>query len=228
MPGVAQRADALVVRLGRVDVEVRVLRLGHELQVGQRRRALRDHPVVERAPDSTMRPVVLRTEGRPLPGVALRQARERGRDAAVGHLERVAGDDAYERCAAGEQCREAHHVVLDHDIGAHGLEDLTQPRLAVLRAGDECLPRRPDEGLELLDGRLAELRCRVPDELRPEDTGVLLVVGWRGFGEVDQLLFEAERFEPALPRRLCGKHHAVPALQQDVADPDALVGRPVR
>src|SRR6202044_847642 len=47
-------------------------------------------------------------------------------------------------------------------------------------------------------------------------------------GQVDQVLLEAERLEPAFPRSLGREHHPVPAAAQDVADPDAVVGWPVR
>ena len=40
---------------------------GHELQIGQRRRTLRDHPRVERRPDLAVHAVVLRTETSPTP-----------------------------------------------------------------------------------------------------------------------------------------------------------------
>ena len=132
MPRVTERPDPPIVRLSRIDIEVRVLGLVHELQVGQVRCSLSDHPLVEGVPDRAMGPVVLRPEGRPTAVVVLRETGERGGDASVRHLEWVAGDDAYERRVAGDQGREAHHVVLDHHVRAHLCEDLTQPGLAEL------------------------------------------------------------------------------------------------
>src|SRR5262249_27377971 len=61
----------------------------------------------------------------------------------------------------------------------------------------------------------------------PELTGVLLrsVLG-RG-SEVDQIFLEPERLEPALPRGLRREHHAMAAALEHLADPDAVVRRPV-
>ena len=51
--------------------------------------------------------------------------------------------------------------------------------------------------------------------------------GRLGRGQVDQVLLEAERRQPAAPRRLGREHHPVAAAAQHVAEADALVGRPV-
>ena len=45
--------------------------------------------------------------------------------------------------------------------------------------------------------------------------------------EVDEVLDEPERLEPAAPRRLGGEHHRVARFAEDVADADAVVGRAV-
>ena len=45
--------------------------------------------------------------------------------------------------------------------------------------------------------------------------------------EVDEVLDEPERLEPARPRRLGGEHDPVAAPAQDVADADAVVRRAV-
>ena len=65
MPGRAERPGRDVVGLLGEDVEVGNLRLVHELQVGQRRGALRDDPGVEVRPQVAMGPVVLGPEPGP-------------------------------------------------------------------------------------------------------------------------------------------------------------------
>ena len=105
--------------------------------------------------------------------------------------------------------------------------DLSAP-LSQKRAIDERLPRRLHERPELLDGRLAELRRRVSDEVFPELPGVLLARlrrRWRG--EVDEVFHEAHRLKPATPRCLGCKDDPVAASAKDIADPDAIVRRAV-
>ncbi len=92
----------------------------------------------------------------------------------------------------------------------------------------ERLVRRVDERRELVAGRLGELRRGLVDEVDPELAGRTLGRIGVGLGEVDQRLDEAVRRQPAGPRRLRGEHHAVTPVEQHLAQPDALVGRPVR
>ena len=92
----------------------------------------------------------------------------------------------------------------------------------------KCLPRRLHESAELIERRGAEHRLGVADEVGPELTGGLLGrVGGRRRREVDEILDEPERLEPAGPRCLGGEHHPVAVLAQQVADADAVVRRPV-
>ena len=146
------------------------------------------------------------------------------------HLQRIAGHDPHERRARGHQRREAVDVVLDDHVRLLPVDDLAQLRLAVHRAVDQRLPRRLHEGCELLDRRLAELGRRVADEVDPELTRVLglrVRVGLRRRRQIDEILDEPERLQPAVPRRLGREHDAVAALAQGVADADAVVRRAV-
>ncbi len=79
---------------------------------------------------------------------------------------------------------------------------------------------------ELLDRRLAELRRGLADEVLPELAGDLGLLG-RG-REAYRRLLEAFRLERSGERLLHDEHDAVPALPEDVPDPDAVVRRPVR
>lgn len=127
------------------------------------------------------------------------QPRERRRHTRPADFQWSTGDDAYERCIGGGERREENHVVLDDDVGPVGANDVPQPWLAVLRSVDERLIRRLDEGLELLDGWLAELGRGLGDEIRPERARILLVRTLGGCGEVDEFFDEAERTQLARP-----------------------------
>ncbi len=202
-----------------------------EFQVGQRRRAVADHPGVELLPQRPVHPVVLVAE--PLPARPVRGGipGEGGRHIHALDLQRVAGHDPHERNSRRKQRGEADDVVLHDDVGAHPADDPDELLLAVPRAADQLLPYRFDPGLQLLDRRLLELRRRVADEVLPElpgigVIGVVSVVGRRR-GEVDQVLGKAERREPSFPRRLGGENHVMAAAAQHIADPDAVVRGPV-
>ena len=236
VPARAERPGPPVIGELRIDVEVD--RSGvDEFQVRQGRRALGGDPVAEPGPHLPVHPVILRPELRPLSLVPGRVAGERRRQRRVGDLQRVAGHDPHERDTGGQQRGEADHVVFDDHIRAGARHDPGQLLLAVLGAADQFRPDRLDPGVQLLDGRLAELRRGAGDELLPERPGVLpaliRVLAWVGWpagrrGEVNQVLLEAERLQPALPRGLGREHHAVPAAAQHIADADAVIGRPVR
>ena len=109
--------------------------------------------------------------------------------------------------------------------GCELVEDLGQPRMDVLRAVDEGLERRRDELAELLDGRLAEDRRGVADEVDPELAGDLGL--GRRRAEAHQALLEALGLERPGERLLDDEHDPVATLAQHVADPDAVVGRAV-
>src|SRR6185312_12216754 len=79
---------------------------------------------------------------------------------------------------------------------------------------------------ELLDRRQPEHRRRVADEVLPELARNLLLE-WRR-RESHEALLEALRIERARERLLDDEADAVPAAAEDVADADAVVGRPVR
>ena len=95
-----------------------------------------------------------------------------------------------------------------------------------LRAVDERLPGRRDELAQLLDRGLAEDGRGVADEVDPELTRRFLGLGRRP--EPHQSLFEAVGLQPAGERLLDDEQDAVPAPLQDLADPDAVVGRAER
>ena len=77
-------------------------------------------------------------------------------------------------CSCGEWQRgKRHHVVLDDHVRLLPRDDLLQLWLAVLGALDERGEGRLDERRQLLDGRLAELRGGLADEVLPELPGVL-------------------------------------------------------
>jgi hypothetical protein len=127
-------------------------------------------------------------------------------------------------------CREGgeqHDVVLDEDVRPVLGDDLAQPRLAVLRTVDAGLVGRLDEGLQLFDRGLAELRCGLGDEVGPECARVLLARILGRFGEIEEFLDETERRELARPRAFGGEHDGVAAVAQDGGQADALVRRPV-
>ena len=181
--------------------------------------------LVERRVQVAVRAPELLAEGRPGRAVGLRIAREHGRQRRVGHLERIAGDDAHPAAAARGERREGDDVVLDDHVGLELVDDLEQPVVHVARAVAERLERRRDELAELLDRRLAEDRRRVVDEVDPELPGHLFLLGWRA--EAHEALLEAARLERAGERLLEDEDDAVPALAQHGADARAVVGRPV-
>ena len=78
-------------------------------------------------------------------------------------------------------------------------DDLAKPRLAVLRAVDEGLIGGLDERSQLFDGRLAELRRGLCDEIGPECARIVIARALGGFGQVDEFLDEPERGQLARP-----------------------------
>ena len=205
--------------------QVQMVRLVDELEFGQGRCSLLEHPVVEAGPEIAVGSVVLGAELLPPARVVDRIAAERRREVGILPFERVAAHDPYPRRAVGEQGREAAHVVLDDHVRLRAGQDLPELRLAELRAVDQRFKHRPDERVELLDRRLAELRCRLRDEVGPELPGVLVALG--RWGQVHEILLEAEGLETAAPGRLRGEDHAVPTPHEDLADPDAVVRGPI-
>src|SRR2546425_3481058 len=110
-----------------------------------------------------MRALVLRAEVVPAASIARRVAGKRWRNVRILQLARVARDDAHPRPARRMQRRKGDHVVLDDHVGPQLVDDLAEPRLDVLRAVAERLPRRLDKTLELLDRRPAEDGRRIAD-----------------------------------------------------------------
>ncbi len=170
--------------------------------------------------------VVLLAERLPLGPIVRRQAGVRRRDVRPSDLQRIAGDDANERFARRLERRERDDVVFDDHVRRRTGDDLAELRFAVLCPVDQRLPGRLHEGCELLDGRLPELRRRVPDEVLPELTRVLgrRVGRWRRC-QVDEILDEAEGLQPSLPGRLGREHDAMTAPPEHVTDADAVVRR---
>jgi len=116
----------------------------------------------------------------------------------------------------------------DNDVGLAALDDRLELRLTVLRPGDELFPDRLGHGLELFARRLGELGRNGLDVLLPECPGLLLGTLDRcRRGKVNEIFFKAHGSELSRPRCLGCEDHAVPALEQFVADADAVVGRPV-
>src|SRR4029079_11634655 len=104
------------------------------------------------------------------------------------------------------------------------IEDLGKPRVDILRAIDQRLPRGRDEVAELLEGRLPEDRRRITDEVDPELAGHLGLRRRRT--ETHQSLLEALRLQRPGERLFDDEHDAVTARSEDLADADAIVGRP--
>ena len=165
-------------------------------------------------------------EERAPPGpIGHRIARRERRDQRVLDLGRIAREEPDPRARRGHDRREAHDVVLDDHVRRELVDDVLEPRLDVLRAVDQRPEGGCDELAELLDGGLAEHRCRVPDEVDPELPGDLGLCRRRP--EAHQPLFEALGLEIARERLLDDEHHPVPARPEDVADADTVVGRAV-
>ena len=204
-----------------------MLGLVDELEIGQRGSAVLHHEGVVALPGGPVRSLVLGAEPVPAAPVIERVPAERGWQGRVLHLQRVAAHDAHPGSSVGQEGRERVDVVLDDHVGVDPVQDVPQLRLAVRGAVDERRPDGLDERAELLDRRLAELRRRLGDEVGPELPGVLRagVLRWRS--EVDEVLLEAQRLQTALPRRLGGEHDPMAAPLEDLADPDAVVRRPV-
>ena len=120
---------------------------------------------------------------------------------------------------------EADDVVLDDQRGLQLVEDLPQAIVDVGGAVAEGAERRLDERLELLDRRRPEDGRRLADEVLPELARRLLDLGRRP--EPHQPLLEALRLEAACERFLDDEHDPMPALAQNLADPDAVVRRAV-
>ncbi len=228
MPRRCQRPAIGVIDDLRVRVQVEVIALVNELEIRQRPSTARLDPFVVRLPCRAMGAVVLGPERFPLAVVIRRQSAEGRGDVGTFHLQWLAADDAHVRHTGRGQRGEAVDVVLDDHIGTLAIDDLRQLRLAVHRPIDQCLPRRLYEPGQLIEGRGTKHRLGVADEVGPELSCRLLggVGGW-GWCEVDEVLDEPERLEPAGPRCLGREHHRVALPAQDVADPDAVVRRPV-
>ncbi len=229
MPRRAERAVAPVVDLGRVAVQVQPRRFGHEggpeLVVDEAVITALATERIEVGPQLAMRPANLLEEARPAGPIRGRVPGRERRDGGILELGRIARHDPDPRPARTGQRREGHDVVLDDDVGLELVEDLEQPRVDVLRAVDQRLEGRRDERLELLDGRLAEDRRGVADEVDPELARDLRL-GRRG-AEAHQPFLEALRLERPGERFLDDEHDPVAALAQDGADPRAVVGRTV-
>ena len=121
--------------------------------------------------------------------------------------------------------READDVVLDDHVGLDLVEDLAEAVVDVTRPVAQRPPGRLDELRELLDRRLPEDGRGVADEVLPELARLLLDLGRRP--EAHEPLLEALRLERARERLLDDEDDAVPALDQDLPDPDAVVRRAV-
>ena len=160
--------------------------------------------------------------------VGRRKPGEDGRGRLAPHLERVAADDPHKGSAARTERGKAHHVVLDDHVRSYLGDDLAQAWLRVFRTVDERLVRGTHERLELIERRLAELWSCLGDEVRPELARILCLCIWRRLGKIDERFLESVRLELPLPGCLAREHHPVTALDQEVAEPDALIGRPVR
>ena len=171
------------------------------------------------------RACVLRAERVPAGAVAGRVAGEDRWDVRVLHLERVARGDARPRPAGVVDGREAEDVVLHDDVGLDLVEDLAESIVDVPRAVAQRPPGRLDELRELLDRRLAEDRRGVADEVLPELAGLLLDLGRRP--EPHEPLLESLRLERAGEGLLDDEDDAVPAFDEYLADPDAVVRRAV-
>src|SRR5207302_7300359 len=158
--------------------------------------------------------------------VAGRVAGKRRRERRVLQLEWVAGDDPDPRHTGGNHGREADDVVLDDYVGPELPEELSQAVVDVACAVDQLLPDRQDEAFELLDCRLAELGCRLADEVLPELPGRLLDLRRRL--EPYQGFLEALRLERARERLLDHEDDPGSAGLKDLRDADAVVRRAVR
>src|SRR5215472_12341078 len=140
----------------------------NEFQIRQRRGALLGSPGVEFGPHRPVDPFVLAAEGLPAVLVRGRVAGERGWNALILDLQRVAGHDPYERHASGQQGWEGDDVVFYDHIRPRPFDDPGQLRLAVPSAADQFLPDWPDPRVELLDRWLAELGGGIAHEFLPE------------------------------------------------------------
>ena len=229
MPRRAERSLARVVDLGRVAVEVEPRRfrdeVGAERAVAEPGIAVLAAERVELLPTcrgGSARPRRGRPASRPgrRPGSPTRTAGPPASLISAG----IARRDPDPRPARRRERREADDVVLDDDVGRELVDDLGQARMDVHRAVDQGPPGRGDELAELLDGRLAEDRRRVADEVDPELAGDLVDLGRRP--EPHQALLEALRLERPGERLLDDEHDPVAASAQDLADPDAVVRRP--
>ena len=218
-------------RLSRVDVEVQRRRGVHELEVGQRRRALLPAPRVERRPGRAVGPVVLARGTPPTRSGRRRVARRtpaamsRRRGSRAGCTTRSARTARPAVISAGNETTLSSTITSGRCAG----DDLAQLRLAVAGAVDQRLPRRLHERRELLDRRLAELRRRLADEVVPELSGRLprprVRVG-RGAGRPGPRRSRAAASRPAHDASAANTTRW-PLSQQHLAEADALVGRSV-
>ena len=157
----------------------------------------------------------------PRPRTRTRTARSAGSFSSAGLHDMIRTHGRPDAASAGN----ADDVVLDDHVRRELVEDLVEPRVDVLRAVDEGLEGRGDELAELLERRLAEDRRRVADEVDPELAGDLGHLGRRA--EAHQPLLEPLGLERPGERLLDDEHDAMAARAQDLADPDAVVGRAV-
>jgi len=179
VPRRRQWAAAGVVDLGRVEVEVEPLRLVDELTLGERRSAALGAERRELRVEARDRAEVLGPKRVPAASVGFRIPAEDGRDVGILELQRIAGGDPDPRPARCLDRGERHDVVLDDHVRLELVEDLAEAIVHVAGAVAERAPRRLYELGELVIGRLAEDRGRVPDEVLPELPRLLLDFGRR-------------------------------------------------
>ena len=223
MPRVVERDRPTVVRDLGEQVQVRPRRGRVELIGRTCGDAHRPTEVVVFGQQVLVLAVVFVGEGLPLGPIGDREPGQDGRQVGVPHLEGVRRDEAHPRRAGELHRRVARDVVGADHVGADVVPDLHDPLVRVPLAGDERLPDRLRHGLDLLDGRPAELGRRDADELRPR-VGVRIgrLVGRR---HPHDPLLEPAAFQLAAERLVHHEDDALAAFAQDVRDRDAVVGR---
>ena len=227
VPGRVERARVGVVRFLREDVEVGVTR-ADELELRQRFRALLLDPRVERLPGLAVRAVVLRPEAPPTAASSPAGSPEYaggipgpGISSGLHDTMRTKGLPCV--FSAGNATTLSSTMTSGRTrsrISRSCGSQYIAPSISACHVGCMKVASCSIVGLRN-SGAVSRMKSFQNWPASPVSPSV------RGRCQVDEVLLEAERGEPALPRRLGGEHDPVAASAQDVADPDAVVRRPV-
>ena len=157
--------------------------------------------------------------------IVLVAAGEMRRNVGIGDFVLRAGDDAHPGTAGALDRGKQDHVIDRDQVRLDALQMRVQPVLGDDGGVDDRLPDRNHIGRQLFDGREAEVRLLLGDEIDPE-LGDLLV--GHAARHIDQVLLEAVFREDALEAFVADEDRIVAGRFQLLRDADAVQRRPER